>query len=508
MCGIWGVIPSSSMGLSKSHEDFLLWAAQAGAQRGVDGCGQFFVDKKGFDKTKVVKKKGNPYWLLYEKEYGDFKKEAYNNAAAVVGHNRAATRGKLSDENTHPFKVDHITLVHNGTLRSGLHVPVDEVDSKLLCQAIAEKGVEDAIKEINGAWTLVWHDANQKTLNFLKNGERPLCLMRTNSGDIYFASKRKMLEWLLDEINVKDATEIEMKTDVMYSYDFAAKTFSEKGVEGKKYTTIGSGYSPATNGRYTSYNGGRYNGGTFPGNWQQTLVAETEEEGDFADASSTDSLKESELTDVIKARIRDMVENKNSREIFFRVANFVGERGTALYTYTGYSVAGEEVRFNSIYRSELFGRWLLTQIKGKPVIGVDQKVSYRVRFRECIALPYVQVAAYIESLVNDKKEVKQETPPKPEEEKPNNVIVLPDLNTRDTKVSMADGHTYPLTTLLAAMEESEHKCMSCTERVERHTYVHCQPVFNRHGKMKGLYCPACTDLIKTSYYEHVNTKVD
>ena len=195
MCGIWGIIKKQrNKGFDNMDLGLMRDMAIAGAQRGEHGTG---IVGMSLDKPPVtLKAGGNPYWLLYDKTFNkDVIPYLKEDGIALFGHNRYATRGAVSTPNAHPFQTDHITLVHNGTIRNGLAVPKDEVDSRVLTAELARKGVS-VFEEISGAWTTVWHDAEKNTVNILRNGERPLSVMQ-NYGYIFFASDDLMLTWLL-----------------------------------------------------------------------------------------------------------------------------------------------------------------------------------------------------------------------------------------------------------------------------------------------------------------------
>lgn len=123
-------------------------------------------------------------------------------ARIYMGHNRYATQGdKTKDEFAHPFQHKHITLVHNGGVDSwvqhkldGYTDPAVVVDSHMVCVTIAERGVKEAVKLLSGAFALIWWDANERSLNFLRNDKRPLHLATTNDGMLVWASE----EWMFD----------------------------------------------------------------------------------------------------------------------------------------------------------------------------------------------------------------------------------------------------------------------------------------------------------------------
>lgn len=126
--------------------------------------------------------------------------DSSRNPHFLVGHNRYATMGAKTTENAHPFTQGNITLVHNGTLSNQSLLPDYkdfEVDSNNICHSINKIGIEETIQKLNGAFTLIWHDAEKKTVNIIRNEERPFHLARTSTGTWFGASEEEMLMWLL-----------------------------------------------------------------------------------------------------------------------------------------------------------------------------------------------------------------------------------------------------------------------------------------------------------------------
>ena len=199
MCGIVGIVGKLGLKDEATIQRLLL----LDYFRGIHSTGFASVD--GTNHSVAVSKIGsNPIDLFGLKSF----QEACNGyrSRVFLGHNRHATKGKVSTVNAHPFEVDHIVGVHNGTLDYESHKRLEEalgeqfeVDSHALISAIARLGINEAISlceegrdSHTGAWALVWWDGNDKTLNFLRNKHRPLWFAYDEKFDrMLFASEHE-----------------------------------------------------------------------------------------------------------------------------------------------------------------------------------------------------------------------------------------------------------------------------------------------------------------------------
>lgn len=222
MCGIWGIIIKNNSGLFYAEETFVSSAMLAGTVRGEHGTGMFFSPAKDTKLVAWLKKKSNPYWMIYDKKFPEFWKALKDSAKYVVGHNRHATKGEITDDNTHPFQHKHITMVHNGTINWGLTFPKGvEVDSHALTIALAEEGIQ-IFEKISGAFACVWHDAESRTLNIAKNNERPLSMVKVSNGNYFFASEKGMLDWLVQRSHKNNSLTFEdfpIENNKLYSFN-------------------------------------------------------------------------------------------------------------------------------------------------------------------------------------------------------------------------------------------------------------------------------------------------
>lgn len=240
--------------------------------RGMDSTGMAAIRNNG--ETVGVKVADSPLVLF---DTGKFKTALnYNCSQVFMGHNRAATRGGVSHANAHPFQFDHITGTHNGTLTTksvkALEAALGEtypVDSAAIFAGIAKLGLEETIALCEtglttheGAWSLVWYDQLQGTLNFLRNKWRPMWYA--------FSEDHKRLFWgsewpiIRAAIEVGDDTPQElsqdkegysflpMDVDVHYSFDVSLLKEGKnrpkpkvKKLTGKEPEPVRSSWSPA-----------------------------------------------------------------------------------------------------------------------------------------------------------------------------------------------------------------------------------------------------------------------
>jgi hypothetical protein len=167
-----------------------------------------------------------------------------SSSVAFIGHNRAATRGVINHFNTHPFEFDHITGAHNGTLDSLSQKRLEDamgerfpVDSQAMIAGLAKLGVEETVSLCeegktgsDGAWALVWYDASDDTINFLRNKHRPMWYaFNEELTHLFWASEHEIINAAVKTSGAhkffkddKGFSFWQMEADVHYKYEISA----------------------------------------------------------------------------------------------------------------------------------------------------------------------------------------------------------------------------------------------------------------------------------------------
>ena len=236
MCGIVAIMSKTNHKLSLQQTTIFEQLFLSNQLRGVDGTGMFYDSQKNIKNLKMA---SDVHTFMQTKEYVKSMGEASATATFIVGHNRASTRGASVWKNTHPFVNKHITLVHNGTLLDHSELDKGEVvDSKAICNHLAANGYADTLSKIDGAFSLVWADAEKQTLNFSRNSQRPMHFIETH-GSWIFSSELELATWILARNNVHVIRSFSPDIGKVYTFNIDSPgTFTETDVELFKPTWV------------------------------------------------------------------------------------------------------------------------------------------------------------------------------------------------------------------------------------------------------------------------------
>jgi hypothetical protein len=250
MCGIVGIVSAYSSGLGydegKAFTDMLF----VDTLRGFDSTGVFGVSNKG--NVGILKAALSGPDFIQTTEYTSFMTDAVSRGKMLVGHNRSATRGSVSDKNAHPFWVDDkIVLVQNGTWNGDhSHVKNTEVDSEAIAHLLSDnEDIETALQQVDAAYALVWYNVETKTLHGIRNTQRPLAIAYTTAGSIMFASEISTILFAASRQSIK----LQKAPYIIAEHNLMSFTLdADKGEYDEEYKKINSEFDYSKYGKHTA----------------------------------------------------------------------------------------------------------------------------------------------------------------------------------------------------------------------------------------------------------------
>lgn len=235
MCGLFGIASTS---LTKDEQNIFTQLGFLSAFRGIDSAGCFLVSRKDHkDKARinVMKQVTNPVSFMLSTQLSQ--KISEIRPCIMAGHARAATKGSVKLSNAHPFQVNGITGMHNGTIHSFVDSVLDRTDSEVLMEKIGTKGVDDALIDAHyGAYAIVYFDHAKRTLNIARNDQRPLFYMRSGGAVIAWASEHRMLEYVKSlNPSFKEAEIRSFGVGTLYSLKLGESVFTTRELTKKVF---------------------------------------------------------------------------------------------------------------------------------------------------------------------------------------------------------------------------------------------------------------------------------
>lgn len=197
MCGLVGVAGDVTVKEKQIFTSLLF----LNVFRGQDGCGVFstWKDHKKHPMYNVERSTDRSSEFVFSNDYKS--QISQTDVKVLMGHSRAATVGKVSVENNHPFEVgskeNYTDLVgaHNGTIRGRFDGhDKHETDSEALYNLINKIGLRKALLSVEQssysfAYALSYYKFENECLVLIRNTERPL--FYTIKGSCIFWSSNK-----------------------------------------------------------------------------------------------------------------------------------------------------------------------------------------------------------------------------------------------------------------------------------------------------------------------------
>lgn len=210
MCGIFGVMGNF---LTDSEKNLFCDLLAISYLRGSDSTGVLALKhnhsvKKDEASIKytVAKDTVDPFDFINSQRMTELRT---GSPFLFLGHTRAATKGNVTVANAHPFVFPNVIGVHNGTLEGNYPFKNEyETDSEALYRLINDKGIEEALRELEDksfpAYSLVYFDLSNGTLNFIRNSKRPMTIAWSAYENLLvFGSEYLLIDIMMKRRNMK-----------------------------------------------------------------------------------------------------------------------------------------------------------------------------------------------------------------------------------------------------------------------------------------------------------------
>ena len=315
MCGMFGFFDGSYTGFNQLDVKSINGLYQLTSLRGKHSSSLIGLDKDNLHDPDVYKVLGLPSNLWKSPMGKMYKNRITTKYNHIIGHCRAATVGQVNLDNAHPFFWKDIIFMHNGTFHQTKPLldrmedhkidntkngHVLKTDSEMLCRLVAELGPVDALKDLYGAYALIWYDKEKKKVYFVRNSQRPLHYLELSAPKSFMvASEESTLQWYKSYTNPTDKGSKIKQFDVHKVYEFDPNSMKLKQTE-----TIPS---------ITHYSGSYYQGSHSNSNWSSHSNSNWGNKFPIMNSKAIEKKSESGVYPLVKKNY------KPGEECFFRV---------------------------------------------------------------------------------------------------------------------------------------------------------------------------------------------
>lgn len=209
MCGIYGI---AGYGINKDDLKVFRELGIINLLRGRDGSGVYEANTRAIRTYEKLNKTKEDFsfflWRHTESSQAakepEFRMMENVYADILMGHDRQATVGDVTDENAQPFAHGNIVGTHNGTLRDNEYRSKkdDRSDSDLFFEDISIRGVAEVLKDLDhhSAYAISILDKVEKCLYFARSDDRPLAMAINHKRNVlYWSSEPAALRYILNK---------------------------------------------------------------------------------------------------------------------------------------------------------------------------------------------------------------------------------------------------------------------------------------------------------------------
>lgn len=141
--------------------------------------------------------------------------------SVFIGHCRAATVGKVTKENAHPFETKNFIGAHNGTLIDHEFFDKDKTDSQMMFEKMDQVGIRKTLIDMSlaSAWALSIYEKDEGVVWLGRNQKRPLFVaFNKKRGVMYWASEASFLRFAAMRLN-EEITVYTLEPEKLYRID-------------------------------------------------------------------------------------------------------------------------------------------------------------------------------------------------------------------------------------------------------------------------------------------------
>jgi asparagine synthetase B (glutamine-hydrolysing) len=139
----------------------------------------------------------------------------------LIGHVRYATVGGISDQNSHPFDIDQVIGVHNGTLMDEKYQHLEKTDSEMMFEDVNTRGLIPVLQELDkdSAYAIVLLSKRTNEISFTRNDKRSLWYaVNTKRNVFYWSTERVMLMFAAAREGIDISTPIPFTPGLVYTF--------------------------------------------------------------------------------------------------------------------------------------------------------------------------------------------------------------------------------------------------------------------------------------------------